>query len=213
SDGIGSFTLSTSSALAHSASAAVSVAPTVAYSSSRIPLPAPAPASTSTVWPRSTSARTPAGVSATRCSPGLISLGAPTITRLSYRTTRARRRRIDVCALRERRGVASLSSMSIVAATPVAERVPDTGLTLRQYYVMVGLGAFVTTIAQPGVIGRLPLRLVLKDELHFNAQALAAFMLITTFAWNVKPIAGILSDAFPLFGTRRRHYMLVGAGL
>src|SRR5215470_588835 len=26
--------------------------------------------------------------------------------------------------------------------------VPDTGLTLRQYYVMVGLGAFVTTIAQ-----------------------------------------------------------------
>src|SRR5204862_275202 len=83
---------------------------------SRIPLPAPAPASTSTVWPRSTSARTPAGVSATRCSPGLISLGAPTITRLSYRTTRARRRRIDVCALRERRGVASLSSMSIVAA-------------------------------------------------------------------------------------------------
>src|SRR5256884_9131129 len=91
--------------------------------------------------------------------------------------------------------------------------IPDTGLTLRQYYVMVGLGAFVTTIAQPGVIGRLPLRLLLKDELHFNAQALAAFMLIATFAWNVKPIAGILSDAFPLFGTRRRHYMLLGSGL
>jgi hypothetical protein len=78
---------------------------------------------------------------------------------------------------------------------------------------MVGLGAFVTTIAQPAVIGRLPLRLLFKEELHFNAQALAAFMLIATFAWNVKPIAGILSDAFPLFGTRRRHYMLFGAGL
>lgn len=90
---------------------------------------------------------------------------------------------------------------------------PDTGLTLRQYYIMVGLGAFVTTLAQPGVIGRLPLQLLLKNQLHFNAQALAAFMLVATFAWNVKPLAGILSDAFPLFGTRRRHYMMLGAGM
>jgi len=91
--------------------------------------------------------------------------------------------------------------------------VPDTGLTLRQYYIMVGLGAFVTTIAQPGVIGRLPLQLLLKNQLHFNAQTLAAFMVVATFAWNVKPLAGIMSDAFPLFGTRRRHYMLLGAGI
>ena len=78
---------------------------------------------------------------------------------------------------------------------------------------MVGLGAFVTTIAQPGVIGRLPLQLLLKRELHFSAQTLAAFMVVATFAWNVKPLAGIMSDAFPLFGTRRRHYMLLGAGM
>ena len=89
----------------------------------------------------------------------------------------------------------------------------DTGLTLRQYYIMVGLGAFVTTIAQPAVIGRLPLQLLLKNQLHFNAQTLAAFLVVTSFAWNVKPLAGILSDAFPLFGTRRRHYMLLGAGM
>jgi MFS family permease len=78
---------------------------------------------------------------------------------------------------------------------------------------MIGLGAFVTTIAQPGVIGRLPLRILLKDDLHLTAQAVATFMFLTTFAWNVKPVAGLLSDAFPLFGTRRRHYMIVGAGL
>ena len=89
----------------------------------------------------------------------------------------------------------------------------DTGLTVRQYYLMVGLGAFVTTIAQPGVIGRLPLQLLLKNTLHFNAETLAFFMLMATFAWNVKPLAGILSDAIPLFRTRRRHYMLLGAGM
>jgi predicted MFS family arabinose efflux permease len=78
---------------------------------------------------------------------------------------------------------------------------------------MVGLGAFVTTIAQPAVIGRLPLQLLLKNQLHFSAQTLAAFSVVATFAWNVKPLAGIMSDAFPLFGTRRRHYMLLGAGM
>jgi predicted MFS family arabinose efflux permease len=78
---------------------------------------------------------------------------------------------------------------------------------------MVGLGAFVTTIAQPAVIGRLPLQLLLKTQLHFSAQMLAGFLLIASFAWNVKPLAGIMSDAFPLFGTRRRHYMLFGAGM
>src|SRR5215813_433960 len=96
---------------------------------------------------------------------------------------------------------------------PTRAQAPDTGLTLRQYYVMVGLGAFVTTIAQPAVIGRLPFQLLLKNQLHFNAQTLAAFLVVASFAWNVKPLAGILSDAFPLFGTRRRHYMLLGAGL
>src|SRR5262247_2822382 len=100
-----------------------------------------------------------------------------------------------------------------MSRAPAADAVPDTGLTLRQYYLMVGLGAFVTTIAQPGVIGRLPLRILLKDQLQFDAQELATFMFLTTFAWNVKPIAGLLSDAFPLFGTRRRHYMIIGAGL
>lgn len=33
-------------------------------------------------------------------------------------------------------------------ATPEATG-PDTGLASRQYYVMVGIGAFVTTLAQP----------------------------------------------------------------
>ena len=98
--------------------------------------------------------------------------------------------------------------MSTAAAAPVR-----TGLTIRQYYVMVGMGAFVTTLAQPAVIGRLPLQFLLKNELHFNAQTLAAFLLIVSFPWNVKPLAGILSDTFPLFGTRRRHYMLFAATL
>jgi predicted MFS family arabinose efflux permease len=105
--------------------------------------------------------------------------------------------------------------MVTVPGTQQAEEAPPptTGLTIRQYYVMVGLGAFVTTLAQPAVIGRLPLQLMLKNELHFTAQTLATFLLIVAFPWNIKPLAGILSDSFPLFGTRRRHYMLLSASL
>jgi hypothetical protein len=56
----------------------------------------------------------------------------------------------------------------------VAAWVLDTDLTVRQYYIMVGLGAFVTALAQPGVIGRLPLQLLPKSQLHVNAQTPAA---------------------------------------
>jgi len=65
---------------------------------------------------------------------------------------------------------------------------------------MVGLGAFVTTLCQPKVIGRLPFQFLLKEQLHFNQETMAVFWLWATFAWNIKPIAGVLSDAFPLFG-------------
>src|SRR4051794_29931632 len=44
-------------------------------------LPSPAPRCRNTSWPRSVSSRTPAGVSATRYSSGLISVGTPTFTR------------------------------------------------------------------------------------------------------------------------------------
>jgi predicted MFS family arabinose efflux permease len=76
---------------------------------------------------------------------------------------------------------------------------------------MVGLGAFVTTLCQPKVIGRLPFQLLLKEQVHLDPNAQALFWLWATFAWNIKPIAGVFSDAFPLFGTRRRHYLILSS--
>src|SRR5881396_47148 len=86
SGSIGSFTLTTISALAHtSAGFGTSVAPAARYASSANPEPRPAPCSTSTVCPSPTSDSTPAGTSATRCSAVLISVGTPTIMgNLSY---------------------------------------------------------------------------------------------------------------------------------
>jgi len=86
------------------------------------------------------------------------------------------------------------------------------GVTLRQFSILVAAGAFVTTIAQVKLVGRLPLQTLLKNHYNFNATQIATFMGIAVFAWNLKPFAGILTDAFPIFRTRRRHYMMLSAG-
>jgi hypothetical protein len=104
--------------------------------------------------------------------------------------------------------------------TKAADSAPDapvlgqrlTRIGFTQYAILVAAGAFATTMAQPQVVGRLPLTFLLKNHLHLKADAVAIFFFWATMPWNLKPFAGILTDAFPLFGTRRRHYMMLGSG-
>jgi Na+/melibiose symporter-like transporter len=77
---------------------------------------------------------------------------------------------------------------------------------------VIAMGLFVTGLGWPGLMGRLPFGLLLKNELHLPAQKIAAFWAVGIFAWYVKPLVGLLCDAFPLFGTRRRAYLLLGGG-
>src|SRR5438093_12636438 len=85
--------------------------------------------------------------------------------------------------------------------------------SLRRYLVLVGMGYLVLNLADPRGIGMLPLQFLLKDRLHFSPQAMAGFIAISAFAWYLKPVAGLLTDSIPLFGTRRRHYLLLNAAL
>ncbi|HKW92708.1 MAG TPA: MFS transporter [Methylomirabilota bacterium] len=75
---------------------------------------------------------------------------------------------------------------------------------------LIGVGVFATTLAQPAVI-KLPLQNLLKTDLHIRPEGMAVFFALSALAWYVKPLAGLLSDSVPLFGTRRRHYLLVSA--
>jgi len=83
--------------------------------------------------------------------------------------------------------------------------------SLRAYLILVGVGAFATTFAQQRLIGNYPILFLLKEHMHFQKEQVSEFFLWATFAWNLKPLAGVLTDAFPLFGSRRRLYMLFGA--
>ncbi len=79
--------------------------------------------------------------------------------------------------------------------------------------LFVTLGIVATTLPQPQVLGKIPLQHLLKSDLHVTRQQMAGFFLVCGLFWYLKPIAGILTDAFPLFKTRRRHYALISAGL
>ncbi len=80
-------------------------------------------------------------------------------------------------------------------------------------FLLISVGLFITTFGQPGVVGQLPFLFLFKNEFHVNAAQQANFFAIATFAWYLKPLAGLLCDSFPLFGTRRRGYLISAAAV
>ncbi|HEX7786469.1 MAG TPA: MFS transporter, partial [Methylomirabilota bacterium] len=54
---------------------------------------------------------------------------------------------------------------------------------------------------------------IVFKERGLTAGQLAGFAWITTIPWFVKPLYGLLSDFVPLFGTRRRSYLLITSAL
>lgn len=97
---------------------------------------------------------------------------------------------------------------SMLAGKPSAELPVPRQKSLGRVMFLVGFGLFITTIGQPKVIGRLPFTLLLKSQLHLKPEAIAGFWAVATLAWYFKPLAGLLCDSFPLFGTRRRYYLI-----
>jgi predicted MFS family arabinose efflux permease len=73
---------------------------------------------------------------------------------------------------------------------------------------------FVQGLAEPQAgIATQPLFFLLKDELRLSAGETATFLALVGIAWAVKPLYGLVSDLLPLFGYRRRSYLLLMSGL
>ena len=96
------------------------------------------------------------------------------------------------------------------------ETAPDAAANRRDMifaFIVVFVGITAVTLAQMQAIGLIPLKNLLKNELHESKSATAAFFFWIGLAWYFKPFFGIFIDAFPLFGTRRRSYILLGSAL
>lgn len=78
---------------------------------------------------------------------------------------------------------------------------------------MLGVVLLLTLLANTLRLAKLPLRTLLKDELGLDPEQVATFFAVAGVAWYVKPLAGLLSDHVPFYGSRRRSYLLLsGAG-
>jgi Major Facilitator Superfamily len=79
--------------------------------------------------------------------------------------------------------------------------------------IVIAAGVLATSLAQPQVLAGIPLENLLKNELHVDRAANAAFFFWASLPWYFKPLAGVLTDSFPVFGTRRTSYLLISSAL
>jgi predicted MFS family arabinose efflux permease len=72
-------------------------------------------------------------------------------------------------------------------------------------YVVEGVGQIGGLIAQP-------LSFYLKEAHGWTAVQVTAYLAVFNFAWIIKPVYGVFSDFVPIFGYRRKTY-LIGANI
>lgn len=85
---------------------------------------------------------------------------------------------------------------------------PEQQGDLQRKMRLVGAGWLFTGLAIG--ITDYPLKFLLKGELALKPSELAGFIALANIPIYIKPLAGILSDTVPLFGSRRRNYLLLG---
>ncbi|HXW41215.1 MAG TPA: hypothetical protein VEK75_08435, partial [Xanthobacteraceae bacterium] len=69
-------------------------------------------------------------------------------------------------------------------------------------YVVEGLGQVVGLVYQP-------LSFFLKEVHGWTAVQVTAFITVFNLPWIIKPLYGLISDFVPLFGYRRKSYLII----
>ena len=96
-----------------------------------------------------------------------------------------------------------------VTASTTAETYLEPQSRHRRLMVMIVVGLLISTFVSDSRHAKLPLQFLLKNHLHLGPTAMAAFFGLTSLAWYFKPVAGLLSDVVPLWGSRRRNYLVL----
>ena len=73
------------------------------------------------------------------------------------------------------------------------------------------LVAILTVYFVQGILGlaRLAVSFFLKDDLGLSPAEVAALTGIASLPWVIKPVFGLMSDGLPIFGYRRRPYLIL----
>jgi hypothetical protein len=74
---------------------------------------------------------------------------------------------------------------------------------------VMATGVFATTFVQLQGLGYVPFNHLLTKTMGFDSSTAATFMAFGILPWTFKAFAGLLIDGVPLFGSRRRAYLLL----
>lgn len=74
------------------------------------------------------------------------------------------------------------------------------------YYFLQGMGGNPGTHAQA-------LKKFLKEGLGYTPTEMAAFLMLITVPWMIKPLYGVISDFLPIFRMRRKSYFILAGFL
>lgn len=69
-------------------------------------------------------------------------------------------------------------------------------------------GVFATTLVQTQSLGYLPLNHWMKS-LNFDSDKAATFLSLAMLPWSFKTVAGLIVDSVPIFGSRRKSYLML----
>jgi predicted MFS family arabinose efflux permease len=79
--------------------------------------------------------------------------------------------------------------------------------SLLRWSAIIAAGMVASNLALPDALD-LPIRNLLRTELKLGRDEVSLFFTLAGLPWYFKILAGLLSDSFPLLGTRRRHYLI-----
>jgi predicted MFS family arabinose efflux permease len=81
--------------------------------------------------------------------------------------------------------------------------------SVTRFGLLFGAMYFVQGIGEPteGLVGQ-PVKSFLKAN-EYSAAEITSFSALLALPWAIKPLYGVLTDFVPLFGLRRRSYLLV----
>ena len=92
--------------------------------------------------------------------------------------------------------------------SPRADRSDTDRAAVKRLLLFFALVYLVEGVGQIGGLIAQPLSFYLKEVHGWAALQVTAFLAVFNFPWIIKPVYGVLSDFVPIFGYRRKTYLI-----
>jgi predicted MFS family arabinose efflux permease len=90
-----------------------------------------------------------------------------------------------------------------------AATVPEDKAVINRLLIFFALVYIVEGLGQIGGLISQPLNFYLKEAQGFTPLQITGFVAVFNLPWIIKPVYGLISDFVPLFGYRRKSYLII----